>query len=139
MSRRSSTIWFKNYYQVILQDYLFVGGFIFCIKWFISNCFEFVKELMSNVKKHSSKGVLREKVFLKISQNWQENICARISFLISFLAQVFFCEFGEIFKNTFYYRTSLVAASGLRFRFNKSFWKFRNSLSLLFPFTYNGW
>ena len=27
------------------------------------------------------------------------------------LAQVFFCEFCEISKNTFYYRTPLVAAS----------------------------
>ena len=27
------------------------------------------------------------------------------------LAQAFFCEFCEISKNTFYYRTSLVAAS----------------------------
>ena len=29
------------------------------------------------------------------------------------LAQVFSCEFCEIYKNTFYYRTSLVAASGV--------------------------
>ena len=26
---------------------------------------------------------------------------------------VFFCEFCEIYNNTFYYRTSLVAASGI--------------------------
>ena len=30
------------------------------------------------------------------------------------LAQVFSCEFCEIYKNTFYYRTPLVAASGVR-------------------------
>ena len=29
------------------------------------------------------------------------------------LAQVFSCEFCEIYKNTFYYRTPLVAASGV--------------------------
>ena len=29
------------------------------------------------------------------------------------LAQVFSCEFYEIYKNTFYYRTPLVAASGV--------------------------
>ena len=29
------------------------------------------------------------------------------------LAQVFSCEFCEIYKNTFYYRTHLVAASGI--------------------------
>ena len=32
------------------------------------------------------------------------------------LAQMFFCEFCEISKNTFFYRTPLVAASG-RFNF----------------------
>ena len=59
-------------------------------------------------------------LFYKISQ---ENTCARVLFLIKLqasglkfikketLAQVFFCEFCEIFKNTFFYRKSLVAAS----------------------------
>ena len=40
-----------------------------------------------------------KKVFLKISQNSQENTCARVSFLIS-----------EIFKNTYFHRTPLVDA-----------------------------
>ena len=65
-----------------------------------------------------------KKVFLNISQNSQENTCARVSFLIKLqarpcnfskketLAQVFSCEFCEISKNTFFYRTPLVAASG---------------------------
>ena len=64
------------------------------------------------------------KVFLEIPQNTQENTCARVSFLIELqaeacnffkketLTQVFFCEFCEISKNTFCYRTSLVDASG---------------------------
>ena len=64
-----------------------------------------------------------KKVFLEISQNSQENTCARVSFLINCrpevcnfikketLAQVFSCEFCEISKNTFSYRTPLVAAS----------------------------
>ena len=50
-----------------------------------------------------------QKVFVNISQNSQENICARVSFLINFLffkketlAQVFSCEFCEIFNNTFF-------------------------------------
>ena len=62
------------------------------------------------------------KVFLEISQNSQENTCARFSFLIKLqtpatllkkeaLAQVFSCEFCEISKNTFSYRTPRVAAS----------------------------
>ena len=65
-------------------------------------------------------------VFLEISQNSQENTCARVSFIIKLqasacnfikketLAQVFSCEFCEISKNTFSYRTPPVAASGYR-------------------------
>ena len=53
-----------------------------------------------------------KKVFLKISQNSQENTCARASFLIKLqasvcnfikketLAQVFSCEFCEVFKKS---------------------------------------
>ena len=42
------------------------------------------------------------KVFLEISQNSQENICARNSFLIKSLAQMFSCEFCETSINTFF-------------------------------------
>ena len=72
-----------------------------------------------------------KKVFLKISQNSQENTCARVYFLTKLqtwglhlycaqacnfikkytLAQVFSCEFCEIFKNTFFYGTPPAAAS----------------------------
>ena len=63
-----------------------------------------------------------KKVFLKISQNLQENTCARVSFSITLLAwvcnfikketlaQTFSCEFCKNFKNTFFYRTPPVAA-----------------------------
>ena len=44
------------------------------------------------------------KVLLEISQNSQENTCARDSFLIK-LQALFSCEFCEISKNTFFYRT----------------------------------
>ena len=55
-----------------------------------------------------------KKMFLKILQNSQQQICARVSFLIKLqvsasnlikkeaLVQVFSCEFCEIFKNTFF-------------------------------------
>ena len=55
-----------------------------------------------------------KKVFLKISENSQENTCVRASFLINLqaetcnfikketLTQVFSCEFSEIFKNNFF-------------------------------------
>ena len=54
-----------------------------------------------------------EKVFLEISQNLQENTCARVCNIIKqeILAQVFSCEFCGISKNTFSYRTPPVAAS----------------------------
>ena len=54
-----------------------------------------------------------KKVLLEISQNSQENTCARDSFLIKTdtLAQLFSCEFCEICNNTFSYRTPLVDAS----------------------------
>ena len=53
------------------------------------------------------------KAFLEISQNSQENTCARVSFLMKLqaeafikketLAQEFSCEFWEISKNTFFW------------------------------------
>ena len=77
-----------------------------------------------------------KKLFLEISQNSQENTCAKISFLIKLqvsalqlyskkrpwhqacnfieketLARVFYCEFCEIFKDSFFYRTPPLAAS----------------------------
>ena len=54
-------------------------------------------------------------VFLQISQNSQQNTCARpeaSNFIKKeTLAQVFSCEFCKISKNTFSHRTPPVAAS----------------------------
>ena len=60
-----------------------------------------------------------KEVFLEISQNSQQYICARVSpvpqacnfIKKETLAQVFSFELCEISKNTFFYRTPLVAAS----------------------------
>ena len=58
-----------------------------------------------------------KKVFLEILQNSRENTCARASFLIKLqasgltLAQVFSCEFCEISKSIFFYRTPPAVAS----------------------------
>ena len=69
---------------------------------------------------------------LKILQNSQENTFVRISFLLVLqadtwnfiqegtLAQVFSSEFCKIFKNTFFYRTPLVAASDYKYSILKS-------------------
>ena len=65
-------------------------------------------------------------VFLKISLNAQKNTCSRVIFyyevaglghatlLKKRLAQLFSCECYEIFKNTFFQATLLVAASEMR-------------------------
>ena len=62
-----------------------------------------------------------KKVFLEISQNSQENTCAQeftgggacnfIKKETLALSCVFSCEFCEISKNTYFNRTTLVAAS----------------------------
>ena len=55
-----------------------------------------------------------KKMFLEISQNSQENTCSSGLQLYSkkkTLAQVFSCEFCEVSKNTYSYKTPLVAAS----------------------------
>ena len=54
-----------------------------------------------------------KKVFLKISQNSHENTYDRVFFNKKRLALVFSCEFCENFKNTYFYRTPLVAVSGI--------------------------
>ena len=62
----------------------------------------------------TTRGLLWKKVFFKISQYSQENTYARVYFLVKLqvdvcnlikketLAQVFSCEFCEIFKNTYF-------------------------------------
>ena len=50
-----------------------------------------------------------KKLFLKISQNSQENTCARVSSLIKLQTSKFY----EIFKNSFFYRTPSSTASAL--------------------------
>ena len=69
------------------------------------------------------RGVLYKKVFLEISQNSQENTCARASFLIKLqttpatlikkesLAHAFSYEFYEISKNTFFTEDHQATAS----------------------------
>ena len=62
-----------------------------------------------------------KKVLHEISQNSHENTCAGVSFLIKLevrnfikketVAQVFSCEFCEVSKKNFFYRTPPVDAS----------------------------
>ena len=57
----------------------------------------------------ATRGALCKKVFLKISQNSQENTCAFIK--KEALAQVFSCEFCQISKNNFFTEHLWTAAS----------------------------
>ena len=79
----------------------------------VPNIFEFIfNETRPNLEA-ATRVVLQENVFLEISQNSQENTCARVSFLMKLqveacnfiknetLAQVFSCELCEISKNNF--------------------------------------
>ena len=94
-------------------------------------CGHFVERTVSAefraVTDAATRGVLWKKVFLEISQNSQENTCARVSFLIKLqgsglqlfkketLAQVFSCEFCEISKNTFFKKHLWATASAIMY------------------------
>ena len=82
-------------------------------------CFYYVW-CLCHLSEAATRGVLCKKVFLEISQNSQENTCARVSFLINLqawgLAQVFSCEFCEISKNTFFTEHLWMTASHLCYR-----------------------
>ena len=70
--------------------------------------------LVFNLSRSSRPEVFYKKVLLEISQNSQENTCARVSFLINLqawacnfirketLVQVFSSQVSEIFKNIFF-------------------------------------
>ena len=55
------------------------------------------KNPIQAVPEAGTRGVLRKKMFLEISQNSQENTCARVSFLIKLQAWGFSCQFCEIY------------------------------------------
>ena len=72
--------------------------------------------------KQSSRGVLKRDVLENFAKFTEKHLCQSLFFnkvqACNFikkeaLAQVFFCEFCEIFKSTSFHRTPLVAASGL--------------------------
>ena len=118
---------FKGY--KLLEDFKRCKG-EYLPEFYLEPCQTFTK-LLSIFVKFSIFGRVRsshrrcyiKKVFLEILQNSQENTCARASFLIKLkasscnfikketLAQMFFCEFCEISKNTFFEEHLLAAAS----------------------------
>ena len=75
-----------------------------------SSCFkQVVQQLSEAVVWRCSVG----KVFLEISQNSQENTCARVSFLIKLQAWAIPVNFAKFLRTPFFYRTPPVAASEL--------------------------
>ena len=58
-----------------------------------------------------TRGVILKKVFLEISQNSQENTCARVSFLKKRPWRRFFPVNFAKFLRALFYRTPVVAAS----------------------------
>ena len=71
----------------------------------------YLRETLSPCRLFSAESAARrcseKTVFLKISQNSQENSCTGVSFYIKLQAfsQVLSCEFCEIFKNIFFHKT----------------------------------
>ena len=88
--------------------------------------------LLSHIEA-ATRGVPYKKEFLKILQNSQENTCVRVTFLIKLhaeacnfikketMAQVFSCEFYEIFKNTSFTEHLRPTTSGHIFYFCRSY------------------
>ena len=79
--------------------------------------------IMKTYSKSNHRRCSIKKVSLNISRNLQENTCVKASFLLKLheafieketLAQVFFCEFCDIFKNPFLTENLRVTASDLR-------------------------
>ena len=78
-----------------------------------------------------------KKMFLEISQNSQENTCARVCSFIKkeTLAQMFSCDFSEISKNTFFTEHLWTTTSyaylikGLMYHYARSWNQFINSSS----------
>ena len=102
------------------------------LELFIMTFQHLINYLIRTDREAATRGVLCQKVFLEISQNSQENTCARVFFNTvaglrpvtlfkkEALAQVFSCEFCELSKNSFCDKTTLVAASVLTCKANSS-------------------
>ena len=85
-----------------------------------------------------------KKVFLKISQNSQENICVAVSFLIELLAltkkatptHVSACEFCEIFEIIFLRTTFPVATSERAWSMERAVTKIISYILIKYPTSY---
>ena len=114
---------FKIQYRTLLNNFL---GFLqklqinYFLNFFLEGCFKLLTIRSSCPEVFSTKGVLR--YFAKFTG---KHLCESFFFNKvaglrpakfiekEILAQVFSCKFCEISKNTFFHRTSLVAASKL--------------------------
>ena len=97
----TSQINFIRFYDVITRNSVFDLGFV---------TREFQISPFLHLTEAATVGVLWKKTFLEISQNTQENTCARVSFLIKLQASWEFCD---ISKNTFFTEHLWTTASDL--------------------------
>ena len=115
--KQLSQIFYQNSYRNFLSKERSLFGKLRFSAFFYITVFATQNFSESVVQRCSIK-----KVFLKISQNLQENTYARVSFLINLQvwgnfikkeaqAQVLSCEFCKILKNAFFHRTPPVAVS----------------------------
>ena len=105
--------------KVYMHIFVYLYRFTVYLVIFKVNC-EFIQAKWKKIKFKLKQPL---EVFTKVSQNSQENFCARVSFLIKLqapacnfikkgtLAQLFTCEFFEISKSTFFTEHLWVAGS----------------------------
>ena len=87
----------RNFYDTFFIEHL----------WTTTSVYKTIKQ------KQPQEVFYKKKVFLKISQNSQENTCARACNFLKkgILAEVFSCEFYEVLNNTYFKEHHCTTAS----------------------------
>ena len=115
LNRRKLRIWLHLLKKSLMENFIFVQ--------YLSNYLsKYFRERISFIfhKKQSSRGVLRKDVLKNFAKFSGKHLCQsllfnkvaglRLQIKKETLAQVLSCKFWYIFKDTFFYRTPLVAA-----------------------------
>ena len=100
-------IWFIHKYHQVCHNIINIISLLqMQIITSYANCYKSYKckhkNLFRQFTEAVTRGVLWKKVLLQISQNSQESTCAYNFIKKEILAQMFFCEFCEITKNTLF-------------------------------------
>ena len=95
----------------------FLNDSVILVSWYYIYLYVFSRSPVTSLSftEATTGGILCRKGFLKISQNSEENTCARVYFLVKLqlatLTQLFSWEFCKICKNTFFTEQIWVTAS----------------------------